>query len=91
MRRMKAIDQALRAGKWPTDMSLGASLEVDPRTIRRDVEYMRGQHHATITLGHGPEQLPELPEIWYVYPAGTGSELMGRRAWKPILRTSKLR
>ena len=39
--RMKAIDQALRAGRWPTDKSLAAELEADPRTIRRDLEYMR--------------------------------------------------
>jgi predicted DNA-binding transcriptional regulator YafY len=48
LRRMKAIDQALRAGRWPTDKSLAAELEADPRTIRRDLEYMRYQLQAPI-------------------------------------------
>jgi HTH domain len=38
----------LRANKWPTDKTLAEILEVDPRTIRRDLEYMREQLHAPI-------------------------------------------
>jgi hypothetical protein len=41
VRRIQAIDQALRARKWPTDKTLAKDLEVDPRTIRRDLEFMR--------------------------------------------------
>jgi predicted DNA-binding transcriptional regulator YafY len=41
VRRMQAIDQALRARKRPTDKTLANYLEVDPRTIRRDLEFMR--------------------------------------------------
>jgi hypothetical protein len=48
LKRMKVIDQALRAGRWPTDKSLAAELEADPRTIRRDLEYTRYQSHAPI-------------------------------------------
>jgi predicted DNA-binding transcriptional regulator YafY len=48
LRRMKVIDQALRAGRWPTDKSLAAELEADPRTIRRDLEFMRNQLQAPI-------------------------------------------
>jgi DeoR/GlpR family transcriptional regulator of sugar metabolism len=44
VRRMQAIDQALRARKWPTDKTLARDLEVDPRTIRRDLEFMRDEH-----------------------------------------------
>ena len=50
MRRMQAIDQALRARKWPTDKTLAKDLEVDPRTIRRDLEFMRDEHHAPIAF-----------------------------------------
>ena len=45
---MQAIDQALRAQKWPTDKTLATDLEFDPRTIRRDLEFMRDDHHALI-------------------------------------------
>jgi predicted DNA-binding transcriptional regulator YafY len=38
-----AIDQAVRAGGWPNASTLAARLEVDPRTIRRDITYMRDQ------------------------------------------------
>ena len=34
--------------KWPTDKTLVMNLEVDPRTIRRDLEYMRDQLNAPI-------------------------------------------
>jgi predicted DNA-binding transcriptional regulator YafY len=47
---MQAIDQALRARKWPTDKTLAKDLEVDPRTIRRDLEFMRNEHHAPIAF-----------------------------------------
>jgi predicted DNA-binding transcriptional regulator YafY len=50
VRRNQAIDQALRARKWPTDKTLAKDLEVDPRTIRRDLEFMRDQHHAPIAF-----------------------------------------
>ena len=43
MRRVQAIDHALRTNKWPTDKSLAADLEVDPRTIRHDLEFMRDE------------------------------------------------
>jgi predicted DNA-binding transcriptional regulator YafY len=46
--RMKRIDQELRARNWPTDKTLALALEVDARTIRRDLEYMRDQLHAPI-------------------------------------------
>jgi predicted DNA-binding transcriptional regulator YafY len=50
MRRMKVIDQALRARKWSTDKTPARDLEVDPRTIRRDLEFMRDEHHAPIAF-----------------------------------------
>ncbi len=50
LKRMMEIDQALRARKWPTDKSLARALEVNPRTIRRDLTYMRDQLHAPIAF-----------------------------------------
>jgi predicted DNA-binding transcriptional regulator YafY len=50
VRRMQAIDPALPARKWPTDKTLAKDLEVDPRTIRRDLEFMRDEHHAPIAF-----------------------------------------
>src|SRR5690348_3323451 len=41
--RMMAIDQALRAGTWPNASTLSRQLEVAPRTIRRDLAYLRDQ------------------------------------------------
>jgi proteasome accessory factor B len=40
---MMTIDQAVRAGEWPNATRLAARLEVDVRTIRRDISYMRDQ------------------------------------------------
>ncbi len=48
LRRMKTIDQELRARNWPTEKTLAADLEVDPRTNRRDLEYMREQLNGQI-------------------------------------------
>jgi predicted DNA-binding transcriptional regulator YafY len=47
-RRIQAIDQALRAGRWPTGEALALALEVDARTIRRDTRFMRLEQHAPI-------------------------------------------
>src|SRR5262245_8217751 len=41
--RIMIIDQWPRAVTWPNATSLAARLEVDPRTIRRDITYMRDQ------------------------------------------------
>src|SRR5262245_45748994 len=48
--RMLTIDQALREGKWPNARSLGERLEVNPRTIRRDIEFIRDRLKAPITF-----------------------------------------
>jgi predicted DNA-binding transcriptional regulator YafY len=41
--RVMSIDQAVRAGTWPNARTLAERLEVDPRTVRRDITYMRDQ------------------------------------------------
>jgi proteasome accessory factor B len=38
-----AIDRAIRSGSWPNASSLARELEVDPRTVRRDITYLRDQ------------------------------------------------
>jgi hypothetical protein len=50
VRRMQAIDQALRARKWPTDKTLARDLEVDPRTIRRDLEFERRDERKPVSV-----------------------------------------
>jgi proteasome accessory factor B len=45
---MMTIDQALRAGAWPNASTLSRQLEVTPRTIRRDITYLRDQLRAPI-------------------------------------------
>jgi predicted DNA-binding transcriptional regulator YafY len=51
--RMLVIDKALSAGSWPNARTLGQELEVNPRTIRRDIEYMRDQLQAPIETDRG--------------------------------------
>lgn len=41
--RMQKIHAVLAEGKYPNAVTLGRLLEVDPKTIRRDMEYMRDQ------------------------------------------------
>src|SRR4051812_26640496 len=46
--RIMAIDQALRTNSWPNARTLADQLEVAPRTIRRDITYLRDQLHAPV-------------------------------------------
>jgi predicted DNA-binding transcriptional regulator YafY len=46
--RIMAIDQSVRAGTWPNARKLSRQLEVCPRTIRRDITYLRDQLRAPI-------------------------------------------
>jgi predicted DNA-binding transcriptional regulator YafY len=45
---MKVIDLELRAWRWPTVQTLAMTLAVNPRTIRRALEFLRDQYHAAI-------------------------------------------
>jgi hypothetical protein len=45
LRRMMMIDRDMRARNWRTDKLLALNLEFDPRTIRRDLGFMRDQYH----------------------------------------------
>src|SRR4051812_27335306 len=46
--RMMAIDRAIRDGELPNATTLARELEVTPRTVRRDLTYLRDQLHAPI-------------------------------------------
>lgn len=46
--RIMKIDQAIRANSWPNATTLANQLEVDARTIRRDITYLRDQLHAPV-------------------------------------------
>ncbi len=46
--RLAAIDQAIRAGAWPNATTLGRQLEVAPRTIQRDLEFLRDRLQAPV-------------------------------------------
>lgn len=48
--RIMMIDRAIRSGSWPNATTLGADLEVDPRTVRRDINYMRDRLGAPIAF-----------------------------------------
>lgn len=48
MRRIMAIDQAMRAGEWPNATTLARRLEVSTRTVSRDIEFLRDQLRAPV-------------------------------------------
>jgi len=46
--RLLLIDKAIRSGKYPNASKLAAIAEVNPRTIQRDIEYMRDMYGAPL-------------------------------------------
>ena len=48
MVRMMVIDQEVRGRSWPNAAKLSQRLEVNERTVRRDIAYLRDQLHAPI-------------------------------------------
>jgi predicted DNA-binding transcriptional regulator YafY len=56
LKRMMVIDQALRSQTWPTGSSLAGAPEVNPRTIRRGLTYMRPQRRAPIAFDRGRQR-----------------------------------
>ena len=47
-RRLQAIDSAVSRRVWPNARTLARELEVTPRTIQRDIEFLRDQLHAPL-------------------------------------------
>jgi predicted DNA-binding transcriptional regulator YafY len=48
MARIMVIDQEVRGRSWPNASTLSRRLEVNARTVRRDIAYLRDQLHAPI-------------------------------------------
>lgn len=48
--RIAVIDEKLRARTWPNASTLARDLEVTPRTIHRDLEFLRDQRKAPIAF-----------------------------------------
>ena len=46
--RLLLIDKAIRCGKYPNANTLAELAEVNPRTIQRDIEYMRDMYNAPL-------------------------------------------
>jgi proteasome accessory factor B len=46
--RFAAIDRAIRAGGFPNARTIGDALEVSPRTVQRDIEFLRDRWGAPI-------------------------------------------
>jgi len=48
LKRIQTIDHRIRAGKFPNAETLAVELEVNARTIQRDIEFMRDQLRAPL-------------------------------------------
>jgi predicted DNA-binding transcriptional regulator YafY len=48
--RLSALDRAIRAGKFPNATTLADALEVCPRTIQRDIEFLRDRMGAPLVF-----------------------------------------
>jgi predicted DNA-binding transcriptional regulator YafY len=48
MNRILTIDEAVRSGKYPNSYNLASLTEVNPRTIQRDIEYMKDIFNAPL-------------------------------------------
>ena len=57
LRRIMLIDQAVRSGTWPNTTTLANDLEVNRRTIRRDIAYLCHQLHAPIEFDPDSKRL----------------------------------
>jgi predicted DNA-binding transcriptional regulator YafY len=45
---MVALDQLIRSGRYPNTRTMASTLEVNPRTVHRDIEFMRDSWRAPI-------------------------------------------
>ena len=85
--RIMVIDQSLREDRWPNARTLAEHLEIHPRTVRRDIEYLRDQLHAPIEFDsrkngyHYSEPSFRLPFVQM-----TGGELVALLLAQRLLR-----
>src|SRR5262245_23381785 len=52
LRRLALIDQLIRSGQHPNASSIARELEVNPRTIHRDLEFLRDSWGAPLEFSH---------------------------------------
>lgn len=50
LERLSALDRAIRAGEYPNASTLARALEVCPRTIQRDIEFLRDRLGAPLAF-----------------------------------------
>jgi proteasome accessory factor B len=50
LERIVALDRAIRAGKFPNAGTISRLLEVCPRTVQRDIEFLRDRLHAPLVF-----------------------------------------
>lgn len=69
LERMMKIHAELQRGKFPNATHLGAELEVNPRTIRRDIEFMRDRMNLPVEWNgsrngyHYTEEVEAFPTV----------------------------
>jgi predicted DNA-binding transcriptional regulator YafY len=51
LRRLVALDRMLRAGQYPNSRTAAEELEVNPRTIHRDLAFLRDSWGAPLACG----------------------------------------
>lgn len=50
LERMLALDRSIRAGEYPNSVTFAAGIEVDPRTVQRDIEFFRDRLGAPLVF-----------------------------------------
>ena len=53
LERLVALDRAIRAGAYPNSVTFAGLIEVDPRTVQRDVEFLRDRFRAPLVFDRG--------------------------------------
>ncbi len=66
LRRFWIIDRELRKRQFPTAEDLAALAEVDVKTIRRDIESLRNDHHAPIAFNSSRRGWEYTQETYYL-------------------------
>ena len=50
MHRLQRIDEWIKSGNFPNAVTMGHDLEVTDRTVKADIEFMRGRFKAPMRL-----------------------------------------
>src|SRR5689334_2543797 len=54
LERIAALDRAIRAGRYPNASTLARELEVCPRTVQRDIDFLRDRLGAPLAFDARP-------------------------------------